>query len=833
MAQQLLTESSKKPTRWIAHHVSPPAHTQSVQGVSHSPLLQLQRTMGNQRVAQLIQAKRLTPQGKVLNLQPKLTVGSADGHLEQEADRVARQVVSTPDAVATNSIQRAIAPEEDKDQKIQTKPLAASITPVVQRQMGNDNKEDKDKPIQPKSAASQADSFEAGAEVESRLSQSKGGGSPLPEPVRAYMEPRFGVDFSPVRVHTDSDAIQMNRDIGAQAFTHGSDVYYDAESNPSNLELTAHELTHVVQQTGGGTLIQGAPAGSAVQRKPRREAKSDTEHVGGEPGSMTFLEGPGGTTLAPGEAGYARRMLTETGTVAEKFEGYQQARLLNVAPSFTVIDKQIKKRGDEVAYFNDKKDEFGNLPSTVRTWTRARDWCQNHGQELESNRASEEEKMAAYNAWVPRANGFFTSLTRLDAMQDMLGVKDPKAMAAALTKGLSEAQAIGQRMQLAHDKGQGETPDIPAVDESLAEVSAAATQAALEMNTAYLGFQQILLADRGAAVDEEGEQDRNRLQQINEVKSFVRNVGKTVDVTMSVVQGAPAAISSATTTVARAGATANAVRNRRLINAGKAPRHNPTYITVDDKGNMIVRNVQTGMDRPIEGGEQTTSPEGEGFKLPTSVSDLLGTIADFAYSGEIREINMRLESIKARCDMISGASKLINIRKKTQNLQDKLNAFALKCNELQKRIQQRRQAYLEFGVQLDNFARRDQESRKAGLAPGQGEERYATILTVVSSVREVLSLGEGAVGGFASAREIESWAQSLNAARTKSPPRTDIEYFRLPDSEWMPLEKMWSNVKTFGDNVGMLRMMFAGVETQARALIGGLHQGSGGAGGAY
>ena len=252
MAQQLLTESSKKPTRLIAHHVSPPAHTQSVQGVSHSPLLQLQRTLGNQHVAQLVQAKRLTPQGKILGLQRKLTVGAAGDQYEQEADRVARQVVSMPDAVAANSMQRAIAPEEDKEQKIQTKPLAASITPVVQRQMGTDKEEDKDKPIQPKSATSLTDSFEAGADVESQLSHSKGGGSPLPDPVRAYMEPRFGVDFGHVRVHTGSHAVQMNRSVAAQAFTHGADIYYGAGSSPTNLELTAHELTHVVQQNGNG-----------------------------------------------------------------------------------------------------------------------------------------------------------------------------------------------------------------------------------------------------------------------------------------------------------------------------------------------------------------------------------------------------------------------------------------------------------------------------------------------------------------------------------------------------------------------------------------------------
>jgi hypothetical protein len=42
------------------------------------------------------------------------------------------------------------------------------------------------------------------------------------------MEPRFGADFSSVRVHTGGEAVQMNRELGAQAFAHGSDVYFGA-----------------------------------------------------------------------------------------------------------------------------------------------------------------------------------------------------------------------------------------------------------------------------------------------------------------------------------------------------------------------------------------------------------------------------------------------------------------------------------------------------------------------------------------------------------------------------------------------------------------------------
>ena len=281
MTQQLLTESPEKTLQQITRRETSPTTAQSFQGGLH-PIAQLQRMLGNRNVAQLIQTKRLTPEGKIIGLQRKLTVGAADDQYEQEADRVARQVMTTPDAVAANSMQRAMSPEEDKDKMLQTKPLAASITPFVQRQMvNNEEPEDKEKPvqakfltetsreplqqqpeteevekepIQAKSAGSMAGSFEAGTNVETQVTLSKGRGSPLPDPVRTYMEPRFGVDFSDVRVHTGSDALQMNQTVGAQAFTHGSDIYFGEGRSPGNLELTAHELTHVVQQTGATPL---------------------------------------------------------------------------------------------------------------------------------------------------------------------------------------------------------------------------------------------------------------------------------------------------------------------------------------------------------------------------------------------------------------------------------------------------------------------------------------------------------------------------------------------------------------------------------------------------
>jgi hypothetical protein len=110
---------------------------------------------------------------------------------------------------------------------------------------------------------------DSGSGLERRLGLREGGGSPLPAGVRAFMEPRFGADFGRVRVHADAEAARMNRELNARAFTRGRDIYFGAGSSPGNDALTAHELTHVVQQSGG-PLAGGeprAPGGPAALQR--------------------------------------------------------------------------------------------------------------------------------------------------------------------------------------------------------------------------------------------------------------------------------------------------------------------------------------------------------------------------------------------------------------------------------------------------------------------------------------------------------------------------------------------------------------------------------------
>jgi hypothetical protein len=79
-------------------------------------------------------------------------------------------------------------------------------------------------------------------------------GQPLDRETRAFVEPRFGHDFSGVRVHTDTRAAESARAVDALAYTVGNDVVLGtgkyALDTTQGKQLLAHELTHVVQQSG-------------------------------------------------------------------------------------------------------------------------------------------------------------------------------------------------------------------------------------------------------------------------------------------------------------------------------------------------------------------------------------------------------------------------------------------------------------------------------------------------------------------------------------------------------------------------------------------------------
>jgi hypothetical protein len=103
---------------------------------------------------------------------------------------------------------------------------------------------------------------DAQADVGHAVSESARGGAPLSEDVRGYFEPRFGRDFSRVRVHADGGAARSARALQARAYTFGRHIVFGAgEYAPATVagkRLLAHELTHIVQQGQSATQVAGA-----------------------------------------------------------------------------------------------------------------------------------------------------------------------------------------------------------------------------------------------------------------------------------------------------------------------------------------------------------------------------------------------------------------------------------------------------------------------------------------------------------------------------------------------------------------------------------------------
>ena len=157
--------------------------------------------------------------------QPKLTVNQPGDPFEQEADAMADRVMrmtsrEMPVHLVTRSefMQRKCAGCEEEE-KLQKKDSTASQNLSISGSL---------------------------------ISTGSPGGSPLPDPARKFFEPRFGYDFSDVRVHHDAAAAASAQSINALAYTMGNNIVFNhnqySPESESGKKLLAHELTHVIQQ---------------------------------------------------------------------------------------------------------------------------------------------------------------------------------------------------------------------------------------------------------------------------------------------------------------------------------------------------------------------------------------------------------------------------------------------------------------------------------------------------------------------------------------------------------------------------------------------------------
>jgi hypothetical protein len=192
-----------------------------------SLVLGLQQAYGNAYVQRLLNSKII---------QAKLTVNPPDDEYEREADRVAN---------AVTEIQRQ--PVEEEEEELMMKPSQ------IQRQ-----EEEEEEEIQTKAVGSQP--LMVSENLEAQIHEASEGGQSLTSTVRNSLEPYLGRDFGQVRIHTDAEADKLSRQLGAEAFTTGHDVFFRKGAyqphTESGKELIAHELTHVVQQKAAEPVLQ-------------------------------------------------------------------------------------------------------------------------------------------------------------------------------------------------------------------------------------------------------------------------------------------------------------------------------------------------------------------------------------------------------------------------------------------------------------------------------------------------------------------------------------------------------------------------------------------------
>lgn len=222
-----------------------------------------QQIMGNQAILRFaascplkLPASSMCPLGGAchtcpVSIQKKLKISKPSDKYEQEADRVAETVLRMHDPIT----QRIKQNTNNTPNNIQKK---CSKCEEGQIKIQPENEKENKRSIQTKRVNYESLNMIPG--ISTNINSILTGGQPLPKSVRLYFEPRFGVDFSQVKIHNNQLANETAKQINAHAYTVGRDIVFGngqyAPESEHGKKLLAHELTHVVQQSGGKTSMR-------------------------------------------------------------------------------------------------------------------------------------------------------------------------------------------------------------------------------------------------------------------------------------------------------------------------------------------------------------------------------------------------------------------------------------------------------------------------------------------------------------------------------------------------------------------------------------------------
>lgn len=234
-------------------------------------VFQLQQVVGNQAFRRSLQSKPDGAQAGVVsalssfsNIQPKLKITAPGDKYEREADSMADRVMRMPKSEAG-------------------RPLAATSSGV-----GVACKEESGSLCANRRASGVGAGSSSSVAPTSANRGFRGSGQALSSSELSYFEPRFGHNFSNVRVHRDARANSSASALQARAFTVGNDIVFGqgqwAPSTTAGRHLLAHELAHVVQQQKGDVRIARAKGyegcGDSISEAPWFDGvKATIDHV--------------------------------------------------------------------------------------------------------------------------------------------------------------------------------------------------------------------------------------------------------------------------------------------------------------------------------------------------------------------------------------------------------------------------------------------------------------------------------------------------------------------------------------------------------------------------
>jgi hypothetical protein len=198
-----------------------------------------------------------------------------------------KEIFSADEKILKKSPPDSDVPAHDLPDQQEASPMGITL---LQQQVGN-------RAVQRLLAQCRDQPAEVGNETEARIEQERDEGQALDTAFQKQMSQKTGFDFSQVKVHTTPEADALSRELGAEAFTTGSDIFFRdgayAPGSSGGQELLVHEMTHVVQQSAG---MPGGDGSKMTVNAPddayEKKADAVAHQVAGSKGAIQTQEIP-------------------------------------------------------------------------------------------------------------------------------------------------------------------------------------------------------------------------------------------------------------------------------------------------------------------------------------------------------------------------------------------------------------------------------------------------------------------------------------------------------------------------------------------------------------